>query len=267
MQSQSFGWGASRKGGRPNFYDGRFKSVDWEHVRNKRGGGGGSNNFRVRKDFRGSARKIQRVVHNKRKSDSHNDGISWYRVFLPKSFGTTKEHIAEQVTALVGPVTLYYYHKEKENAVFFVQGLENADALRACSRRIQDMKGVPLSVHVTESDQMPMIPINRFLEEQIVEALRRRFHIDSKFLDLSDFAHDQGLLNLNLYVPLSRESIFPLVMKKVKDHFSDLIALGLSNNRLWTLAPLSSLASSCHELRALDLSNNKVRAVTDISVI
>lgn len=254
----------SRRINRPdNQYHYRSNNTNWDNERDKGRGGNRNNTFRIRKEFRGNSRKITRVNHNnnnyKRKSDGASDGLTWFRAVIPKFHNCNKKHLMDQIQNLVGPVILYYFHMEKDQkAICFVSGAENADALKACSRRICDLGGLPLLVYVSEHVGMPIVPLTYQTEQQIVEALRRRFNLDHKFLDLSDFAHEPGLLESNLYLPLSRETVLMCVIKKIKDHFSDIVALGLSNNRLSSLRELSHLATSCHELKALDLSNNKV---------
>lgn len=141
--------------------------------------------------------------------------------------------------------------------IFFIQGSSNVDTIKACSRRIYDKRSQALNINVSRS-QLNNPQLDKMVEDNTLEAMKRRYNIGMNFLDLSNFEKESGLQEMSLSVTLSKPPLLFVVVKKIKEHFSNVVFLSLAGNELSSLDSLATLYV-VKTLKALDLSNNKVR--------
>jgi nuclear RNA export factor len=141
--------------------------------------------------------------------------------------------------------------------VFFVLGLETADALKAISRKISAPSGHKLIVVVNRS-AIPPTPIDEELTNTIKLVMSQRYDANNKVMDLSRLREDSNLQSLGLYVSLSRPNMLNTVITIIIENTADIVGLNLKDNKLSSLEPLVKLANVCEALKAIDLSQNQV---------
>lgn len=88
--------------------------------------------------------------------------------------------------------------------------------------------------------------------------MAKRYDQASRRLDLSGFRKDADFLSKELYVSLERPNILSVVVKMIEENIPHLSILDLSDNRIKFLEKLSPLSSTCHDLKAVNLSKNTV---------
>ncbi|XP_015791781.1 nuclear RNA export factor 1 [Tetranychus urticae] len=212
-------------------------------------------------------RKYRYKYQRNNKDDSQDDNESWFKIVIPRGAKCPKEHLMTSLQQNMSlPLMALNFHAESNTVVFFVQGGDQMQAIRACSRRIYDNNGYALTINVQPS-QIPVPPINKMVEDKISDALKGRYNYSLRSLYLNSFSQEPSLLEANLYIPLSRPSVFNLVVEKIRKEYSEIVGLSVADNKLTSLQPLSHLQSICKNLKALDISKNKIRSISELDNI
>ncbi|CAG2118569.1 unnamed protein product, partial [Medioppia subpectinata] len=165
----------------------------------------------------------------------------WFKITIPygsKMDKTTLLTLIHDTMQLV--FTPYNYHNEGQAIVFFVLGLETADALKGISRKIAAPSGHKLIVIVNRS-AIPPMPIDQELTDTIKLVMSQRYDPNNKVMDLSKLREDNNLQQLGLYVSLSRPNMLNTVITIIMDNTPDIVGLNLRDNKLNTLEPLVKL--------------------------
>lgn len=149
------------------------------------------------------------------------------------------------------------YHTEGNYVVFSVLGKQIADTLSSLNKRITKPDGFKVVIIVKPSTP-PTATLDQNTETTIKEVMAKRYDQNTRYLDLSHFRKDPEFLNKELWVSLERPNILSVVSKIIQENIPELTILNLCGNRLKFLEKLSPLSSACHELKAVNLSQNMV---------
>ena len=103
--------------------------------------------------------------------------------------------------------------------------------------------------------------------------LARRYHIDTKLLDLSGLGSDPDLVKMGMFNSTSRESkFFPALMKICDKNFATarekedaVISVSLANNALNDVQSVTTLAQTFPSIKNLDLSGNSIKDLAGLS--
>ena len=88
--------------------------------------------------------------------------------------------------------------------------------------------------------------------------MSKRYDVNFKLLNLSNFKNDSAFVNEELFVALSRPNILVEVVKVIKANIPDLVLLDLSENNMTIIEPITNLAEVCKSLKGINLAKNKV---------
>lgn len=141
--------------------------------------------------------------------------------------------------------------------VFYVLGGDNAATLKNLSRRIKAPNGQSLVIF-TQRHPLPPTNVDADLLESIKLAMSQLYDGSSRVMNLSSFRDSPVFHEKGLFVNLSRPNVLKQVVDIILQNAPDIVALNLSNNRIFSLEPLLPLVKHCTQLKALDLSKNKV---------
>ena len=142
--------------------------------------------------------------------------------------------------------------------VFSVLGKEIADTLSSLSKRITKPDGYKITIFVKPSTP-PSLNLDSSVEVIIKEVMAKRYDLNSRYLDLSNFRKDPNFLAKELYISLDRPNILSVVSRMIQENVPELVILNLGSNRIKFLDKLSPIASTCQNLKAVNLSQNMVR--------
>ncbi|XP_013782221.1 nuclear RNA export factor 1-like [Limulus polyphemus] len=151
-------------------------------------------------------------------------------------------------------------------AVFYVNEVEQANGLKKLNGIITTPSGFKMSIYCQRCPP-PVCTLNDETQEKIKVCMSNRYDVAQKLLNLSNFYCDSGLKTEGIYAPLSRFNIFSAVVRIIKEHIPELEKLDLSGNKLNRLEPLSSLVSTCKELKSLILGNNCLSTIGELNFL
>jgi nuclear RNA export factor len=119
--------------------------------------------------------------------------------------------------------------------------------LASISKRIGAIKGFKLLVKVRPG--LPHMQINTTVKEKIKLAMVKHYNADLKALDLSQFQTDPDLSD-NYGVTLFRPSMILAVLDIIVENVPELTALDLFDNKLYALDNLSVLSVKFPKLKS-----------------
>lgn len=184
--------------------------------------------------------------------------MQWFRVEIPRGASDGRDFILRMINAsLDNPITPFNYKEEGTTVVFTIDGSGTADLLRGLSRRITKQDGSTMIINV-KSSSPPQTAMDDELKELIKVVMSRRYATDLGYLDLSNFRKDETFTSKELYVSLDRIIVAREVVNVILQNIPNLRILNLAENRLKVLEPFSKMKGSCSQLKAINLSKNKV---------
>ncbi|GFG38323.1 hypothetical protein Cfor_01734 [Coptotermes formosanus] len=183
---------------------------------------------------------------------------SWYKVIIPHGGRYSKEYILKALLDAITPTVFIPLNYEVRGAdsSFFVDDSRTADKLASVDRKIMTFKGFRLVVKV--KPDMPHVELNCTLKEKIKAAMVKRYNAALKALDLSRFHADPDLVD-NYAVALFRPNMMLAVVDVIVENVPELVALDLSENKLYALDSLSVLSVKLPNLRVLHIGKNRIR--------
>ncbi|XP_069679720.1 nuclear RNA export factor 1 [Periplaneta americana] len=241
---------SARLSGRFNPYSGRARSGGFV---GGGGAGGRSSNGRRR-----SGRNSPPITTQFTRKKFPEHSASWYKVTLPHGGKYSKEYILKTLLANVAPIVFIplAYEVRGSESSFYVDDSYAAEKLASIDRRITTTKGFKLLVKVKPG--IPRVELDSELKEKIKGAMVKRYNANLKALDLSRFHTDQDLVD-NYAVALFRPNMMIAVLNIIVDNIPELAALDLSNNKLYSVENLSVLSHKIPNLKVLHIGKNRIR--------
>ncbi|XP_054158102.1 nuclear RNA export factor 1-like [Oppia nitens] len=242
---------------KPQFRGGGGGGNRWNSNRGGSGGGGGRRG--------GSGGNYQSSGDRNQNYDDPDS--QWFRIHIPHGNKMDRQQLLQLIvdgTQLT--FTPYNFRMENGGAVFFVLGVDTADSLRAFSRKLTAPSGHKLII-LTNRSAIPPTPIDDELVNILKQVMSVRYSPDTRVMDLQKLRDDIHLKQLGLYVSLARPNVFNQIVQIIIDNTPEIVALNLRDNKLSSLEPLVKLGTSCDSLKALDLSANQIRNVTELDHI
>ncbi|XP_074596922.1 nuclear RNA export factor 1-like isoform X2 [Brevipalpus obovatus] len=262
-------------GGRFNRRDRKSKKAGYKFNHNNN-----NNRQKYTGDYDNSRGNDQRVTFNNNNNNNNNNGrwrdrvglakrpasiacAEWFKVVIPKARQFTRESLIEQISSIFGPPPMMYnFHWEQDNIVFWVASADQ-QTFRAFNRRLYDSNRGQLRVNVSP-DNIPLPPDDVETRAKILQAMRGRYSVNDRYLNLSNFTHDPLLMGANLHIPLNKPFTLSMVLRLMVQNFPDVICLNFSHNNLESLKPFSQPNIKL-DIKALDISHNKIKKSHELS--
>ncbi|XP_021921286.1 nuclear RNA export factor 1-like [Zootermopsis nevadensis] len=249
--------GSSGRGsGRFNPYFGRGRFV----------GRGGRTSCRSSGNRRRPGRGSPPVPSQFSQKNGPDNTVSWFKVTIPYGGKYSKDYILKTLLASVAP-TIFIplrYEVRGSDSSFFVDDYNAAEKLTSISKKITTFKGFKLLVKVRPG--LPHVEIDSTMKEKIKAAMIKRFNVNLKALDLSRFHTDPDLMD-SYAVALFRPAMMLAVLDIVVENAPDLAALDLSDNKLYSLDNLSVLSTKLPSLRVLYIGRNRIRDIHQLDCL
>jgi nuclear RNA export factor len=156
------------------------------------------------------------------------------------------------------------YKVRGTNSSFFVDDYKVAEKLASVYKKITTTEGFQLLVKVRPG--LPHVVIDYTAKEKIKVVMAKHYNVSLKALDLSRFHTDPDLTD-NYAVALFRSSMMLAVLNIIVENAPDLAALDLSDNRLYSLDNLSELSIKHPKLKALHIGRNKIQNMNQLDCL
>uniref|UniRef100_A0A452E2Q6 Nuclear RNA export factor 1 n=1 Tax=Capra hircus TaxID=9925 RepID=A0A452E2Q6_CAPHI len=191
------------------------------------------------------------------------DGSSknWFKITIPYGRKYDKSWLLNVIQSKCSvPFTPIEFHYENTRAQFFVEDASTASALKAVNYKILDRENRRISIIINSSS--PPHSVQNELKPEQVEQLKlimsKRYDGSQQALDLKGLRSDPDLVSQNIDVVLNRRSCMAATLRIIEENIPELLSLNLSNNKLYRLDDLSSIVQKAPNLKILNLSGNEV---------
>ncbi|KAK2100296.1 Nuclear RNA export factor 1 [Saguinus oedipus] len=167
------------------------------------------------------------------------------------------------------PFTPIEFHYENTRAQFFVEDASTASALKAINYKILDRENRRISIIINSSAPPPTI-LNELKPEQVEQLkliMSKRYDGSQQALDLKGLRSDPDLVVQNIDVVLNRRSCMAATLRIIEENIPELLSLNLSNNRLYRLDDMSSIVQKAPNLKILNLSGNELKSERELDKI
>lgn len=194
---------------------------------------------------------------NNRQNDGQASSERWFKVTVPMGAKIEPFFAVNAIQQQGIEFTPFNYTINGMAVEFYVQGEDLAYSIKGLTRRISTPDGYKL-LFLTEKSSTPLIDITPEFVDKLKLVMSKRYDVNSKLLNLSQFSSEQDFLSMRLYVSLQRINVCKQVVEIIIGNIPDLVSLNLSNNKIQNLDVFKPLVTSCKSLKQLDLSHNNV---------
>ncbi|KAM9658550.1 nuclear RNA export factor 1 isoform 2-T2 [Trichechus inunguis] len=200
------------------------------------------------------------------------DGTSknWFKITIPYGRKYDKAWLLSLIQSKCSvPFTPIEFHYENTRAQFFVEDASTASALKAVNYKIVDRENRRISIIINPS--APPQTVQNELKPEQVEQLKlimsKRYDGSQQALDLKGLRTDPDLVAQNIDVVLNRRSCMAASLRIIEENIPELLSLNLSNNKLYRLDDLSSIVQKAPNLKILNLSGNELKSERELDKI
>ncbi|EPQ19357.1 Nuclear RNA export factor 2 [Myotis brandtii] len=235
------------------------------------------------------------VQHNKRGMKLHKEGCSdvtvwrgreplerementqdettgrWFKIIIPYGRKYEKTWLMDSIQSHCSvPFTPVEFHYVKNRAQFFVQDASAAYALKDISYKICDAENWKIAIFVSTS-AVPYSVRDKLAPEEMEQlklAMRKRYDVSQKALDLRSLLYDPGFAHLDIDIILNRRNCMAATLQVIKENFPELLSLNLRNNKLYQLDGLSDIIQMAPTVKILNLSKNELKSTWELDKI
>nr|CAD7400004.1 unnamed protein product [Timema poppensis] len=103
----------------------------------------------------------------------------------------------------------------------------------------------------------PHVEVDDKLKERIKLVMGKRYNAATKALDLTKFHMDEDLVQ-DVLVCLFKPNIMTTIVNIIAENIPELVGLNLTENKLYSLEPLTSLVKKAPNLTVLHIGKNRV---------
>ncbi|EHB02104.1 Nuclear RNA export factor 1 [Heterocephalus glaber] len=200
------------------------------------------------------------------------DGASknWFKITIPSGKKYEKSWLLSMIQSKCSiPFTPVEFHYENTRAQFFVEDASTASALKAVNCKIVDRDNRKISI-IINSSAAPQTVQNELKPEQVEQlklVMSKRYDGSQQALDLKGLRSDPDLVAQNIDVVLNRRSCMAATLRIIEENIPELLSLNLSNNRLYKLDDMSSIMQKAPNLKTLNLSGNELKSERELDKI
>ncbi|KAM6434812.1 nuclear RNA export factor 1 isoform 2-T2 [Liasis olivaceus] len=195
----------------------------------------------------------------------HKSPISkktWFRITIPYGRKYDKSWLINAVREVCSvPFNPVEFHCVNNRVVFYVEDASVANALKQVSRKITAPDGYKVAILINTCN--PPTTIQRELKpeeiEQLKQCMSKRYNGSQQALDLKNIHTDPDLIAQNIDIVLNRRSCMIAVLQIIQENIPELLSLDLSDNKLYRLDDMTELHQKAPHLKILNLSCNQLK--------
>ncbi|XP_036908856.1 nuclear RNA export factor 1 [Sturnira hondurensis] len=200
------------------------------------------------------------------------DGTSknWFKITIPYGRKYDKAWLLSMIQSKCSvPFTPIEFHYENTRAQFFVEDSSTASALKAVNYKILDQENRRICI-IINSSPPPHTVLNELKPEQVEQlklTMSKRFDSSQQALDLKGLRSDTDLVAQNIDVVLNRRSCMAATLRIIGENIPELLSLNLSNNKLYRLDDMSSIVQKAPKLKILNLCGNELKSERELDKV
>nr|CAD7440985.1 unnamed protein product [Timema bartmani] len=191
---------------------------------------------------------------------------NWFRVIIPHGHKYSKEYILKTLQNYIAPQPFIpvAYQIQGTESFFFVDSFSTAEELMNADKKITTKDGFRLIVKVRPG--YPHVEVDDKLKERIKLVMGKRYNAATKALDLTKFHMDEDLVQ-DVLVCLFKPNIMTTIVNIIAENIPELVGLNLTENKLYSLEPLTSLFKKAPNLTVLHIGKNRLRELRQLEYL
>ncbi|XP_015745893.1 nuclear RNA export factor 1 isoform X2 [Python bivittatus] len=187
---------------------------------------------------------------------------TWFRITIPYGRKYDKSWLINAVREVCSvPFNPVEFHCVNNRVVFYVEDASVANALKQVSRKITAPDGYKVAILINTCN--PPTTIQRELKpeeiEQLKQCMSKRYNGSQQALDLKNIHTDPDLIAQNIDIVLNRRTCMIAVLQIIQENIPELLSLDLSDNKLYRLDDMTELHQKAPRLKILNLSCNQLK--------
>ncbi|XP_045146534.1 nuclear RNA export factor 2-like isoform X2 [Echinops telfairi] len=195
---------------------------------------------------------------------------NWFKITIPYGRKYTKTWLLNSIQSKCSVhFTPVDFHYVRSQAHFFVKNSTTAFALKNVNYKIHDENNHQVRLFVKES-AAPSSEQNKLKPEEIEQlklAMKKRFDVSQKSLNLQSFRFDQDLMSHDIDMILNRRNCMSATLTVIEENFPELLSLNLCSNKLYQLDGLADIIPKAPQIKILNLSNNELKSLRQLDKI
>lgn len=218
------------------------------------------------------AKHVSKALRRKNRRDAKDglvvgksDESSWFKIRAAAAINDVpeKDFLKESFASMIEEEwVMYGYHKSTSSAKFYVEGAAIAKTITALNKRIKSASGKVL--HISSEACRVFMQLNIKEVQVLREVLQSRCSA-AGVLDLKALQKDPRLLAADILLVMADGGLLKQVMLQIRDHFSHVTALDLSENllHLSNIKTVVNILKNC-SINALNLEKNCIQSLIDL---
>ncbi|KAG8437936.1 hypothetical protein GDO86_008575 [Hymenochirus boettgeri] len=209
-------------------------------------------------------------VQHQNRPESSDDKKSWFKITIPHGKKYEKSWILGLLQGACNvPFSAVEYHCDHSRAHFFVDDPAAAKALKQISRTITDRENFKVTI-ITRQCPPPVIQLMNMKDEEIEHfksCMQKRYDGARQALDMKALRSDPDLVANKVDLILGRKSCMTTMLQIIEENVPELLSLDISNNKLFKLDDLSEIHLKVPNLKILNLSQNLLKSDRELEKI
>ncbi|XP_043830620.1 nuclear RNA export factor 1-like [Dromiciops gliroides] len=203
-------------------------------------------------------------------SNQNPPSKQWFKITIPNGKKYDKTWLLSTIQGKCSvPFNPIEFHYENNKAHFFVEDAHTASALKDLNYNIKDYDNRRISIIINSSG--PPFSIQNELKPEQVEQLKfimsKRYDSSQKSLNLKGLRSDPNLMAQNIDIVLNRKNYMSAAIQIIGENIPELLALNLSNNRIYKLDDFSEIVPKAPNLKILNLSGNELKSEGELDKV
>ncbi|XP_034281227.2 nuclear RNA export factor 1 isoform X2 [Pantherophis guttatus] len=187
---------------------------------------------------------------------------TWFRITIPYGRKYEKNWLMNAIHETCSvPFHPVEFHCVNNRVVFYVEDTSVANALKQTSRKILSPDGYKVAILINTCN--PPMTVQHELKPEDIEHLKqcmsKRYDSANQALDMKNIHTDPDLIAQNCDIVLNRRNCMLAVLQIIDDNIPELLSLNLSDNKLYRLDDMSALVQKAPNLKILNLSCNQLK--------
>ncbi|XP_005351957.1 nuclear RNA export factor 1 [Microtus ochrogaster] len=195
---------------------------------------------------------------------------NWFKITIPYGKKYDKAWLLSMIQSKCSvPFNPVEFHYEHTRAQFFVEDASTASALKAVNCKIHDRENRKISIIINASAPPRTVQLELKPEqiEQLKLVMSKRYDGSQQALDLKGLRLDPDLVANNVDAVLNRRNCMMVTLRIIEENIPELLSLNLSNNKLYKLDDMSSIVQKAPNLKTLNLSGNQLKSERELDKI
>ncbi|XP_075426180.1 LOW QUALITY PROTEIN: nuclear RNA export factor 1-like [Ascaphus truei] len=204
------------------------------------------------------------------KTEASDDRKTWFKVTIPHGNKYDEGWLLGHLQGACSvPFTPLEYHCDHSRVHFYVEDAATAKALKHMSRTFTDRENFKVTILTRPSPPPPSL--QRDMKDEEIEhfksCMQKRYDGAQQVLDMKSLRSDPDLIANKIDLVLNRRICMHTMLRIIAENVPELLSLDISNNKLYRLDDMTELHLKVPNLKILNLSQNQLMSDRELDRI